>query len=141
MTSSERKLSLSPHTDSEYPSSLSSSDSENYSEVRLRSHILEVSGMNSALESVVCKECQGAISFKEDLANREGLCTHPYLFCCCCQNKTVIPFAKCGVKSLAVNRRSVLANKCVGGAIHHSKLSLFFLTFHLLCPSIHTENI
>ena len=53
---------------------------------------------------------------KEELYKREGLCTHPYLYCQSCESKTAIPFTKSSSRSLAVNRRAVLANKCVGGS-------------------------
>jgi hypothetical protein len=117
-TASERKLSLSPHTASEYPSSVSSSESESESDgPKKGARILEVTGIQSALKNAVCcKECGGPVLFKEELFKREGLCTHPYLFCQSCQTKTAIPFACSGSRSLAVNRRAVLANKCVGGS-------------------------
>ena len=73
-------------------------------------------GLQSALRAVCCKECSGPILFKEELFKREGLFTYPYLFCQSCQTKTAIPFGKCGPRSLAVNRRAVLANKCVWGS-------------------------
>ena len=116
-TASERKLSLSPYAANEYPSSISSSESESEEdETKRGSRILEVRGLQSALKAVCCKECSGPILFKEELFKREGLFTHPYLFCQSCQAKTPIPFSKCGPRSLAVNRRAVLANKCVGGS-------------------------
>ena len=51
-TASERKLSLSPHTASEYPSSVSSSETESESDgPKKGARILEVSGIQSALKS------------------------------------------------------------------------------------------
>ena len=131
-TASEKKLALSPYTVSEYPSSLSS-ESESESEDRGKgSRIIEVSGIKSALKAVCCKECGGAISFEEELFKREGVCTHPYLFCSSCQAKTAIPFEKCGVRALAVNRRTVLANKCVGGS--YTSLETLFALLDLPLP-------
>jgi hypothetical protein len=77
-TASERKLSLSPHTASEYPSSVSSSESESESDgPKKGAWILEVSGIQLALKNVVCcKECGGPVLFKEELFKREGLTTH-----------------------------------------------------------------
>lgn len=133
-TASEKKLSHSPHTASEYPSSsASSSESENDSEGGRRgSRILEVRGIQSALGAVCCKECGGSVSFKEELHKREGLCTHPHLFCTSCQSATPIPFAKSGARSLAVNRRTVLANKCVGGS--YTSLETLFVLLDLPPP-------
>ena len=118
-TASEKKLSLSPHNASESTSYLNSSDSESESDgIKMGARILEVSGLQTALEAAVCcsKECGGQILLKEDLYKREGLCTHPYLFCQKCGSKTVIPFTKSSSRSLAINRRAVLANKCIGGS-------------------------
>ena len=57
--------------------------------------ILEVSGVQTALKAAVCcKECGGEVLLKEELHKREGLCTHPYLFCKVCQSKTAIQFVK-----------------------------------------------
>ena len=132
-TASERKLSLSPYTSSEYPSSISSSDSESEcAGVSRGSRILEIRGVQSALKCVCCKACGGPVSFKEELFKREGLCTHPYLFCQNCKTKTPIPFAKCGSRSLAVNRRAVLANKCVGCS--YTSPETLFVLLHLPPP-------
>ena len=99
-TASERKLFHSPQTASEYPSSISSSESESESEGGSR--ILEVSGIQSAL---VLQGVWGPVLFKEELHKREGLCTHTA--------KAVSlqhPFQS-GSRSLALNERTVLANK------------------------------
>ena len=63
--------------------SVSSSESESESNGPNKgARILEVSGIQSALKNAVCcKECGGPVLFKEELFKREGLCTHPYLFC------------------------------------------------------------
>lgn len=40
---------------------------------------LEVSGIQTVLKAVCCKECgSGPVTFEEDLYKRIGLCTHPY---------------------------------------------------------------
>ena len=58
--------------------------------------------------------------FKEELFEREGLCTHPYLFCPSFQTKTAIPFAWSGSRSLAetgkVIHHTVLSKQCSAGA-------------------------
>ena len=130
-TASERKLSTSPYTLSEYPSSISSSESEGESEgVKNGARILEVTGIRSALKAVCCKECElGPVLFKEDLFKRVGLCTHPYLFCCNYQAKA---FRKAGSRSIAVNRRVVLANKCIGGS--YTSLETLFVLLDLPPP-------
>ena len=145
-TASERKLSHSPHTTSEYPcSSLSSSESESESEGgKTGSRILEVRGIQSALGAVCCKECGGLVSFKDELHKREGLCTHPYLFCNGCQSATSISFAKSDARSLTVNRRTVLANKCVGGSYTSPETLLALLDIpppvsHACLPTTHED--
>ena len=133
-TASERKLSESPHSISENPSSSSSSESESEcdSEVRKGARILEVAGIQTALKAVNCKECgSGPVSF-EDLSNREGLCTRPYLFCQNYQTRSEIPFEKAGPKTLAVNRKAVLANKCVGDS--YTSLETLFALLDLPPP-------
>ena len=117
-TASERKLCTSPYAHIEHSSSSSGSDSEGDGrEVRKGAQVLEVAGIQTALKAVCCKECgSGPVMFEEDLHKRVGLCTHPYLLCQNCQARTDIPFAKAGSRSLAVNRRTALANKCIGGS-------------------------
>ena len=59
----------------------------------------------------VCRECDGGpVEFREDLYRREGLVTHPYLFCVACTGKSPIWYAKVGTtRRLALNESSVLA--------------------------------
>lgn len=80
---------------------------------------------------------------EEDLLNRQGLFTHPQLVCKMCGASTPIDFAKAGEsKPIAINRRSVLANKCVGGT--HSSLAMFFAMMDLPPPlsrNIYSENL
>ena len=53
--------------------------------------------IQTALKVVCCEACgSGPVCFKEELLKREGLCTHPYLFCCNCQMRI---FAKAGSRS------------------------------------------
>ena len=98
--------------------SVSSSESESDGP-KNGARILEESGIQSALKNAVrCKECGGPVLFKEELFKREGLCTHPYLFCQSCQTKTAIPFAWSGSRSLAetgkVIHHTVLSKQCSG---------------------------
>ena len=117
-TASEKKLFLSPHHESESSSYLSSSDSESESEGRSTGVvILKLKGMRGAFEaSVCCLKCRGKITLREEIHRREGLCTHPYLFCQSSQSKTAIKFMKSSPRSLAINRRAVLAIKSIGGS-------------------------
>lgn len=87
--------------------------------------LMELKGLQIALESVTCKECcTGHVVVKENLVSRQGLYTEPYLFCEGCSKVTKIPFSKChSSKAFAVNRHSVLASKCVGGT--HASLEMF----------------
>ena len=40
------------------------------------------SGIQSVLEELCCKQCgSGPATFKEDISNRHGLCTNPYIHC------------------------------------------------------------
>ena len=117
-TASGTKLSPSPHTASEYPNSVSSSESESESR-RPKKGSVDTGSKRDTIgfeECCVLQRVWGPVLFKEELFKRGGLCTHPYLFCQSLQTKTAIPFACSGLRSLAVNRRAVLANKCVGGS-------------------------
>ena len=68
----------------------------------------------------------------EKMARREGLCTHPYLFCESCSHTSHIAFSVAGSsKALAVNRKAVMANKCAGS----SRASLQMLFGMLDLPS------
>ena len=49
------------------------------------SRILELGGLQAAL-----LQCGGSIEFREELHNRDGLVTRPYLFCMKCSSKTPI---------------------------------------------------
>ena len=80
--------------------------------------MIEVAGLQAALlERCVCRECGGGpVELREDLYRREGLVTHPYLFCVACTGKSPIPYAKVGTtRWLVLNESSVLANKCAAG--------------------------
>ena len=89
--------------------------------------LIELEGLQKALlESVECKVCGGHVVVKERLHLRQGLYTemHQILSCEECSSTVDIPFSQCTPsKALAVNRRSVLATKCVGG--NHASLSMF----------------
>ena len=59
------------------------------------SRILEVSGIQIALQELCCKKCgDGPVLFKEDTFSKYGLCPHPYFFCEKCSVKIPIPFKK-----------------------------------------------
>ena len=83
------------------------------------SRILEVSGIQSALQELCCKKCgDGPVLFKEDIFSKHGLCTHPYFFCEKCSVKIPIPFKKMSDKrTYTINRQSVLACKCGGDTL------------------------
>ena len=101
--------------------------------------MLELEGLQSALGSVVCKECSnGPIVLKEDFVRREGLCTKPFLFCESCSNPTSIEFSTAGEsKALSINRKAVFASKCAGG----SRSSLQMFCAMLDAPSPVSKNI
>lgn len=64
-----------------------------------------------------------AAEFHEELHKRQGLMTHPYVYCLSCHGKSPIQYAKVGsTKKLAINQKSVFANKCAGGT--HSSLEM-----------------
>ena len=97
--------------------------------------IFELPSLQLALsEAVCCKACgSGSITLKEDLSLQRGLYTKPYLYCEQCASTTYIPFSYChSSKVLAINRRSVFANRCVGGT--HSSLSMFCAMLDLPPP-------
>ena len=97
--------------------------------------LLELEGLQSVLaESVLCKECgEGPVIIKEDFTRLEGLCTKPVLHCESCGTSTVISFSTAaGSKALALNRKTVLANKCIGGS--HSSLKMFLAMLDALSP-------
>ena len=135
-TASKRKLSKSPNA------SFCSSDSDDGSESECEGkgmRLLEVAGLNASLQEVCCKQCgAGPVVFKEKLASREGLCTHPYLFCESCSHTCPIAFSMAGSsKALAVNRKAVMANKCAGG----SRASLQMLFGMLDLPPPVSKNV
>lgn len=116
MSASRKKLSKSPHT----PLSTVSSDSDDeIIEAGNKLVILEIDGVNEALKSsVACKECSGGpVVFVEDHASKQGLCTKPSLHCEQCGVTTCISFSTLppSHKALTINRKSVFANKCIGG--------------------------
>lgn len=81
--------------------------------------ILEVDGLNEVLRtSVSCKECSsGPVTFVEVHASKKELSTNPSLHCEECGATTSISFSTLppSHKALTINRKSVFANKCVGG--------------------------
>jgi len=110
--------------------------------------IFELPSLREALySSVCCSTChEGSIELKEDLSSKQGLYTAPYLYCSNCQKTTPISFSVCEPsKTLAINRCSVFANKCVGGT--YSDLSTFFAMLDLPSPvarctySLYIKNI
>ena len=110
--------------------------------------IFELPSLQEALYSgVCCSTCHaGDIELKEDSSLRQGLYTAPYLYCSNCQKTTPISFSVCGPgKTLAVNRCSAFANKCIGGT--HPSLSMFFAMLDLPPPvarctySLYTKDI
>ena len=116
VSASRKKLSKSPHT----PLSTVSSDSDDEMiEAGNKLVVLEIDGVNEALKSsVACKECSGGpIVFVEDHTSKKGLCTKPSLHCEQCGAMTPISFSTLppSNKALTVNRKSVFANKCIGG--------------------------
>lgn len=61
---------------------------------------------------------------REDISNRQGLFTRPYLLCEQCSNVTYIPYSTSGKSNIyLVNRRSVLGTRCIGGS--YSSLAMF----------------
>ena len=131
LTASEKKLSKSISTLLDEQSS----DSELYEGRGVR--LLELEGLQSALsQSIVCKECgEGPVVIKE---RQEGLCTKPALHCESCGTSTEISFSTAtGSMVLALNRKAVLANKCIGGS--HSSLKMFLSM--LDAPSPVSTNI
>ena len=131
-TASVKKLSASPHAT--YGNSSSESEVEECKCDGKGARILEVSGLQSALEGVCCKHCgSGPIVFREDVSKRQGLYTSPFLYCESCTTALPILFSACSSsKALAINRRAVLANKCAGGS--HSSLEYLFALLDLPPP-------
>ena len=132
LTATERKLSKSPHTVCDYSSSEADVEECEYAGKGVR--IFEVAGLQSALGGVCCKQCgSGPIRFCEDVSRRQGLCTFPSLQCDNCTKTSPITFSTVGTsKVLAINRRTVLANKCAGGS--HSSLEYLFAMLDLPPP-------
>ena len=139
-TASEKKLSLSPYL--LFGVNESDSDVMNVDEFAgdmetlcgRGARILEVQGLQAALlERCVCRECgKGPVEYRED-GYRVGLVTYPYLFCVTCSGKTPIPFAKVGsTQQFAMNLKSILANKCVGGT--HPSLDMLCTVMDLPPP-------
>lgn len=83
LTATEKKLCKSygtTGTDSEATSSESKLDTDDVYEGS-GSRILEVSGIQRALQELCCKQCGGGpLSFKEEISYKSGLCTNPYIF-------------------------------------------------------------
>ena len=135
ITATEKKLNRSPHTTCDYSSSESEGETFDERECEGKGvRMLEVAGLQSVLGAVSCKECgSGPILFREDMSRRNGVCTYPYLYCENCSKVRSIPFSTVGTsKVLAINRRTVLANKCAGGS--HSGLEFLFSMLDLPPP-------
>ena len=125
LTATAKKLSKSPYV-SLRETSNEESELEMYEEFEGKGmRLIELEGLQKALlESVECKVCGGHVVVKERLHLRQGLYTEMHLSCVECSSTVDIPFSQCTPsKALAVNRRSVLATKCVGG--NHASLSMF----------------
>ena len=92
LTAAQRKLSVSPYfspgmgNDKERSDDDSDSSSSEYDhKVRCSEsegcRMFEVSGLQSALQGVLCKECEsGPILYKEDISIHQGLNTNPSLY-------------------------------------------------------------
>ncbi len=110
---------------------------------------MEFQGLNEALlRRCVCSECGGGpIELREDLHRREGLVTHPYLFCPSCNGKDYIAYSRGSTKQrrLAINQKSVFANKCAGGT--HPSLQMLCAMMDLPLPvssrayQLHTHTV
>ena len=75
-----------------------------------------------------CKKCgvESRITIQENIVNKQGLCSSPYFLCEACKTATKIHYSTVsndGTKVLSINRRSVVANKCIGGT--YSSLQTF----------------
>ena len=108
------------------------------------SRILEVSGIQRALQELCCKKCGGGpVRFKEDIFGKHGLCTHPYFFCENCSVKIPIPFKRMSDKrTYTINRQSVLACKCAGDTL--ANLQVFCAMLDLPQPvskNVYTEHV
>ena len=123
---SKKKLRKSPR------STFYDADSEEDTEYDVRAggklSVVENTGLERAIKrAFVCKKCFcGLLAFKENPVARNGLCMNPYFICERCKNVTKIPFStvKPNDLALSLNRKSVLANKCIGGT--YASLSTFF---------------
>ena len=91
--------------------------------------LVEMQNLLSALLKgfkCVCKKCgvESNVTIKENTKN--GLCTSPCFTCEACKTTTKILYSTVtndGSKVLSINRRSVVANKCIGGT--YSSLQMF----------------
>ena len=56
------------------------------------SRVIELQGLCRAIQlRCVCSECDGGpIEVREDMHRREGLVTHPYLYCTNCGEKIIL---------------------------------------------------
>ena len=80
--------------------------------------LLDKSELQAAINTAaVCSDCHGALTIREDPWVKQGLFTSPHFICKRCHNETAIHFPTLGGNSraLAINRRIVFANKCIGG--------------------------
>lgn len=79
------------------------------------------------------------VEFCEDMHRKEGLVTHPYIYCSSCGRKASIQFARvASTKKFAIKEKSLFANKCIGG--RHSSPDLFYTMMDLplpVSPSVH----
>lgn len=106
--------------------------------------MLEVAGLQTALESVCSKECgSGPNVFKEDFLKKQGLYTAPSLYC---ENWSLfisIPFSTVGTnKVLEINCKAAFINKCAGG--NHASLQMLFGMLDLPSPvstNIYSQHV
>ena len=146
LTFTEKKLCKYNGTDSETTFSESELDIIDADDVceGSGSRILEVSGIQCALQELCCKQCgDGPLTFKEDISCRQGLCTNPYIFCANCQAKIIIPFEKVGNgKTLVMNRKSILTCKSAGDTL--ANLQMFCAMLDLpqsISKNVYTEHV
>ena len=110
------------------------------------SRVFEVSGLSNALQRTCkCSLCGGGpIDLREDPYRREGLVTYPYLYCQSCGEDYSRSSKSNSVankqRRFALNQKSVLANKCVGGT--HKSLQMHSTMMNLplpVCSTVYTK--
>ena len=138
-TATQKKLSKSPHA-SHLLDHSTETEFDNFEGQGVR--ILEVKGLQSALQSVCCKICKGSISFQENFNRQQGLYTAPCLVCGSCENVTHISFSRVGnSKVLALNLKMVLASKLAGENLSAIKMLCAFLDLpHPVTKNTYTSH-